>query len=151
MSTINQLTAVDKVISSDQVLIYSSDNGDTRKASINIIAAFIKTLISAVDNKNTQYSQPSATGFTITIADAGNSIWLIVTPLTGYAAGTIVLPAVANCVDKQEILVNSTQAVTTLTINANGSTVLGAPTTLAANAFFRLRFDAVMKTWYRVG
>jgi hypothetical protein len=29
--------------------------------------------------------------------------------------------------------------------------VNGAPTTLAANAFFRLRFDGVFNAWYRIG
>jgi hypothetical protein len=53
--------------------------------------------------------------------------------------------------DKQEILVNTTQAITALTINANGATIVGAPTTLAAGGFFRLRFDGVLDTWYRVG
>ena len=37
------------------------------------------------------------------------------------------------------------------TVAGNGSTVNGAPTTLAANSFFRLRFDGVFKAWYRVG
>lgn len=98
-----------------------------------------------------QYSAPSATGFSVQITDGSGNIHLILTPAAGYAAGTIVLPAVANCIDGQDILVNCTQAVTTLTINGNGSTVTGAPTTLAANAFFRLRFDDVTNTWYRVG
>ncbi|MNR16702.1 hypothetical protein D3C85_1333210 [compost metagenome] len=61
------------------------------------------------------------------------------------------LPAVANIIDKQEVLVNCTQAVTTLTINGNGATVTGAPTTLAANAFFRLKYDQPSTVWYRVG
>ena len=40
----------------------------------------------------------------------------------------------------------------TLTINGNGATaVTGAPTALAANAFFRLRFDRATSSWYRVG
>jgi hypothetical protein len=78
-------------------------------------------------------------------------VWLILTPVAGYAAGTITLPLSTNVVNKQEILVNCTQAVTTLTINGNGATVTGAPTTLAANAFFRLRYDGVTGTWYRVG
>jgi hypothetical protein len=62
-----------------------------------------------------------------------------------------VLPLLANCVDKQEILVNCTQAITTLTVNGNGATVTGAPTTLSANGFFRLRFDGLANVWYRVG
>jgi hypothetical protein len=47
--------------------------------------------------------------------------------------------------------VNTTQAVTALTVAGNGATVNGAPTTLAANGFFRIRFDAVLDVWYRVG
>ena len=152
MTTINQLSAVDAVVSSDQVPIYSSGQGDARKASMSVIKTFVLSGATTSDDKVTQYAAPSATGFSVTILDSsGTSVWLILTPLAGYAAGTLVLPAVANCVDRQEILFNTTQAVTTLTINANGATVIGAPTTLAANAFFRLRFDDVLNTWYRVG
>ncbi len=151
MPTINQLSAVDEVVSSDQVPIYSSENGDARKASMAVLLAFFKGQITANDDKLTQYAAPSATGFTVTINNDSLSVWLILTPVAGYAAGTLTLPAVANCVDRQEVLVNTTQAVTTLTIAGNGATVTGAPTTLAANAYFRLRFDAVTKTWYRVG
>ena len=152
MTTINQLSAVDSVVSSDQVPIYSSGQGDARKASMSVIKTFVLAGSTSSDDKVTQYSSPTATGFSVTILDSsGTSVWLILTPLAGYAAGTLVLPAVANCVDRQEILFNTTQAVTTLTINANGATVIGAPTTLAANAFFRLRFDEVLNTWYRVG
>lgn len=151
MPTINQLSAVDEVVSSDQVPIYSSENGDARKASMATLLAFFAGQITANDDKITQYSAPSATGFSVQVNNDTESVWLILTPTGAFAAGTLVLPAVANCVDRQEILVNCTQAVTALTINGNGSTVTGAPTTLAANAFFRLRFDAVTKTWYRVG
>lgn len=151
MSTINQLSAVDQVVSSDQVPIYSSANGDARKASMSTLLAFFGTQITANDDKITQYAAPSATAFNVQLNNAGNSIWLVLTPTGTLAAGTLTLPAVANCVDRQEILVNSTQTVTALTIAANGATVTGGPTTIAANGFFRLRFDAVTKTWYRVG
>lgn len=151
MPTINQLTAVDNVVSSDQVPIYQSENGDARKASMAVIKTFMLDGITAADDKITQYAAPSATGFSVQITNGPDSIWLILTPNAGYAAGTIVLPALANCVDKQEVLVNCTQAVTALTVSGNGATVTGAPTTLAANAFFRLRFDDVVNVWYRVG
>jgi len=82
---------------------------------------------------------------------AGGDVWLRVTPTAGFAAGTITLPALASSVDRQEVLVTCNQAVTTFTVNGNGSTVEGAPTTLAANAFFRLRYEAVFHVWVRVG
>lgn len=125
-------------------------NQDYRVSTASLLA-YIQANISAADNKITQYAAPSATGFSVAITDGDDSIWLVLTPTAGFAAGTIVLPALANCVDKQEILVNCTQAVTTLTITGNGSTVTGAPTTLAANAFFTLRFEDVTNTWYRIG
>lgn len=151
MPQINQLSAVDQVQPSDQVPIYSSANGDARKASLSLLKTFFQEGITAADDKVTQYSAPSATGFSVQINNDLDSVWLILTPTGAFAAGTLVLPAVANCVDKQEILVNCTQAVTTLTVSGNGATVTGAPTTLAANGFFRLRFDIITSTWYRVG
>ena len=151
MPTINKLTAVSQVVSSDQFPIYSSENGDARKASMATLLTFISGQITSIDDMLTQYAAPSVTGFSIQINNDSDSIWLVLTPTAGFAAGTLVLPSVANCVDRQEILVNSTQAVTTLTISNGGATVTGAPTTLAANAFFRLRFDTVTDTWYRVG
>lgn len=151
MPTINQLSSVDAVVSSDQIPIYSSENGDARKASLATLAKYLATQVTSVDDMVTQYFAPSATGFTVTITDGPNSIWLVLTPTAGFAAGTIKLPTMTNCVDRQEILVNTTQAVTALTINGNGSTVTGAPTTLAAGAYFRLRFDGVTDTWYRGG
>jgi hypothetical protein len=151
MPTINQLSSVDTVYANDLLPIFSQSNGDARKASMTLIAAFVQSLVTSTDDKLTQYAAPAATGFSVAIVGTGQSVWLVLTPLAGYAVGTIVLPAVAGVADKQELLVNTTQAVTTLTIDANGATVVGAPSTLAAYAFFRLRFDGVLKTWYRVG
>lgn len=151
MPQINQLAAVGQVQSGDQVPIYSGANGDARKASLSLLKTFFQEGITAADDKITQYAAPNATGFSVQINNDAGSVWLVLTPTAGFAAGALVLPAVANCVDRQEILVNCTQVVTTLTVSGNGSTVAGAPTTLAANGFFRLRFDAVLKTWYRVG
>ena len=151
MPQINQLSSTDEVQPGDQVPIYSAANGDARKASLALLKTFFQEGITAADDKITQYAAPSATGFSVQVNNGADSVWLVLTPTAGFAAGTLVLPAVANCVDRQEILVNCTQAVTTLTITGNGSTVTGAPTTLDANSFFRLRFDAATKTWYRVG
>ena len=151
MATIPNLSEITTLSSSDEIPVKTSSSSTARRVSLSNLKDFINASVTAADDKVTQFSSPSATGFTITLADDGDSKWLVLTPDAGYAAGTITLPAVANCVDKQEVLVNSTQAVTALTIGANGATVTGAPTTMAANAFFTLRFDAVMSKWYRVG
>lgn len=148
---INQLSAVDTVSAGDLLALWATSNGDTRKCSLTVLAAFLQTLITANDDKITQYAAPSATAFNVQINNDNLSVWLILTPNAGYATGTITLPALANCIDKQEILVNTTQAVVALTIGANGSNLAGMPTALVAGGFFRLRFDGVLDTWYRVG
>lgn len=128
-------------------------NGVDRRASVSELAALLQGLLTS-SGLITQYAAPNATGFSVTIAPPSNgaSMFLLLTPAATYAAGTITLPAQATCVDGQELLVTCTQIVTSLTVAGNGSTVNGAPTTLAAaNAFFRLRFDGVLKAWYRVG
>lgn len=151
MPQINQLATVDQINPGDQVPIFATNQGDARKASMSLLKEFFQEGATSTDDKITQYSAPSATGFSVQVSDNPESVWLVLTPTAGFAAGTIVLPSLVKCVDRQEILVNCTQAVTTLTVSGNGSTVTGAPATLAANAFFRLRFDATTSTWYRVG
>lgn len=133
---------------------YDPANGSDRRASVTSLVALIQSLLTAAGALVTQYAAPNASGFTVLIAPPtdGASMFLLLTPAAGYAAGTITLPAVATCADGQELLVSCTQIVTALTVAGNGATVNGAPTTLAAaNAFFRLRFDAVLDSWYRVG
>ena len=151
MPTIPELSNLQSLASSDLFPFYSNTNGDTFSISAANLASFIQSLMTVNDGKITQYSAPSATGFSVQINDDDLSVWLALTPVAGYANGTLVLPTKSKCVDKQEILVNCTQAITTLTITGNGATVTGAPTTMAANAFFRLRYDIITSTWYRVG
>ena len=151
MPTINQLSSVDDLSGGDLFPVYVSADGDARKVSATNLRDFILSDASVADDKITQYAAPSATGFSVTILNGPDSVWLILLPTGAFAAGTLVLPLLANCVDKQEILVNCTQTVSTLTINGNGATVTGAPTSLSANGFFRLRFDGLANVWYRVG
>lgn len=131
---------------------YDQNNGADRRVSVTEFCALLQTLLSA-SAPLAQYSAPAATGFSVTVAPAvsGQSTWLLLTPAAGYAAGTVVLPASSTAVDGQEISVTCTQSVGTLTTSGNGATVNGAPTSLSANGFFKLRFDGVFGAWYRVG
>lgn len=147
--SINNLNA-GTIATSDQVPFFSVSNGQDRKATVSEL---LNLAAATATGTETQYASPNATGFTVTVSPSqtGNSMWVLMTPLAGYAAGTVVYPAVATCVHGQELLITSTQAVTTLTTNGNGATVNGAPTTMAANSFHRLKFDGVNKSWYRIG
>ncbi|QRF55312.1 hypothetical protein [Variovorax paradoxus] len=154
MTDINDLSSNDQLSIGDLIPIWSSANGDTRRISITALVAFVMAQVAANSGFVTQYAAPSATGFSVQIKPpvAGTAAFLLLTPAAAYAAGTVILPPVAECIDGQEVLVTCTQAVTALTVNGNGATAVnGAPATLAANSFFRLRFDFIAKSWYRVG
>jgi hypothetical protein len=143
---INQLTTVTEVDNSTLWPVWSSSQ--SMKATGPLILAWLQANLTFTGLALAQqYAAPSATGFSVTLEAADS--WLILTPLAGYAAGTIVLPSVRT--NGQVVQVNCTQAVTTLTVSGNGTTVTGAPTTLAANGFFKLQFDAVLAAWFRVG
>lgn len=145
-----KLSRTSAVEAGDGFVIDKNVDGDFRVLDQQGMIDFINQSVNG-GKPVTRYAAPSATGFNVQI-DSGSDIHLILTPLAGYAAGTITLPNVQLLSDKQTLVVNTTQAVTTLTVAANGaSAVIGAPTTLAANAFFTLKYDLVMKTWYRVG
>jgi hypothetical protein len=158
MSRIIDLTAVDSLAAADNLPLYSSANGDARRASLTTLLEFVGDNLTASGSSfATQYSAPAAAatvtiGSSATDADGSENVHLILTPAGTLATLTLKLPAVADLVDKQEILVNCTQIITTLSWDANGAgDIVGEPTTLAANAFLRLKYDAVTTNWYRVG
>ena len=149
MADINRYSQASSLSGGDQIVVWSTENGDTRKASLTQLKAFTTP---GNTGEATEYSAPSATGFSATIAEStGRNVWLYLTPVAGYANGAIVLPSATDSVHGQEVVVSCTQSVTTLAVTSSGSTVTGVPTTLAANAFFRLKFESVTKTWQRVG
>ena len=148
MTSINKLSALDTLTGGDLLAVWATGNGDTRKASLALLTSYLQGALSLPGVLTTQYAAPSATAFTVTVAQ-GNT-WLVLTPTGTFAAGTIVLPSAPD--DKAEVSVNCTQIVTALTVSAGGTTVTGAPTTLAAaNEFFTMRYDAATSAWYRVG
>lgn len=144
-ATINNLTSASVLSLADLIPLWPSADQDTRKATLQALLTLLQANLSVPGALTTQYAAPSATGFSVTLAKADT--WLLLTPAAGYAAGTIVLPATKTA--GQRVQVNCTQAVTTLTVSGNGTTVTGAPTTLAANAFFTLSYDATLNAWYR--
>ena len=152
-TTINQLTATDAVVAGDQVPVYTQNNGDTRKAAMSVLQAYMQANLNfSTSVEKTTYSSP-ATGTTVTLTSDGSNIRLIITPAATIATLTITLPAISTLVDHQKIIVSSSQIITTLTVNGNDAgAVNGAPTTIAAaNGYFTLEYDAVTTNWIRIG
>lgn len=145
----SKLNRTDRFDSGDLVVLWVGGDYDYRAISKD---DFVKALSDSLSGgkPTTQYAAPNATGFNVQIDSMIGDVHLILTPTADYAAGTITLPL--SPVDKQTVLMNSTQAVTALTVTPqSGAVVLGQPATLSANGFFTLKFDAVLKRWYRVG
>lgn len=153
MTSINNLSGIDAVTAGDLLVVRVTNDSQNRKAAISVIQKFMQDNLSfGVSAFTTQFASPSSTGFSIQINDNTDDTHLILTPTATFATGTIVLPKPTIAVDKQQVLVNSTQIVTTLTIDGNGAiAVTGEPTTLAANDFFTLKFEKATSVWYRIG
>ena len=148
MSGIGDLTTATVLGLGDNIPLQSAADNDARKASLTALVAFMQANLTFPTGALTpQYAAPSATAFNVAV-NSGN-VWLLLTPTAGFAAGTITLPA--NPVAGQQVRVSCTQAVTTLTVAGNGRTVTGAPTTIAANGFFLMWFDATLNAWFRAG
>lgn len=152
MRPINQLAAIDKFQPNDQFPVFQTSNGDSRRGAVSLLQAYMQENLIFNEGFTTQRATPSATDFSVELQDVSQNIWLILSPTGTLAAGTVVLPAIASVIDKQEVLVNCTQVVTGFRVEANGAgSVVGAPTNLTANSFFRLRYDQTTNAWYRVG
>lgn len=145
----SKLNRTDRFDNGDLVVLWAGGDYDYRGISKDDFVKVLSDSLS-IGKPVTQYAAPNATGFNVQIDSMVGDVHLILTPTAGYATGTITLPL--SPVDKQTVLVNSTQAITTLTVSPQtGATVIGQPATLVANGFFTLKFDAVLKRWYRVG
>lgn len=143
--------------------LFAGNYGITATSSITVLQNYMQENLdfsssSSIPQYITQYAAPSSTGFSVTISNGvigstqNDNVHLILTPGGTYATGTIILPPTPGAIDKQLVMVNCTQIVNTLTINRNGATaVTGAPSSLAVNSFFTLKYDAPTSTWYRVG
>ncbi len=151
MTTINRLTRTDTVSAGDVVPVYVQNQGDARGASMTVIADFVLSTIEISGTDFiTQYALPAATGFSVQVNNTSEHTHLIISPTGSFAAGTIVLPAIANLIEGQQVIVTITQPLAALTITPNGTTVIGAPSVLGANQSFRLMFDLASSTWYMI-
>jgi DNA-binding transcriptional regulator LsrR (DeoR family) len=122
---------------------------DTTSVDMTILGAgttLDPLVISAVVKTGSDVTVTPATGGT-TVIDANTNLEVFDAAAT-IATHTITLPLTTNSFLK-EITIISTHIITALTVGgAVGTTVAGAPTTLAANAYFKMRL--VGTVWRRV-
>lgn len=150
MPTINQLPLLAQVSSGDQIPVYTPTNGDARRLPVSqLLAYFQQTFASPTVSTNIYVP---TTGFNIAVPTPVGPQWILLQPAGTLATGTVTLPLNTTTPDGSEVLVTTTQIVTTFTLSINGaSAAFGAPTTMAANAFFKVRFVQSTNSWYRIG
>lgn len=150
MPTINQLAGISQVSGGDQLPIYVPNNGDARKVSVNQLLQYFQTTFAAPTVATNLYTP--GTGFNITVpTPVSEQQWMVIQPAGTLAAGTVTLPLNTGTPDGTQVLVTTTQIITAFTLALNGAaSAFGAPTTLAANAFFTMRFYQATNSWYRV-
>lgn len=147
MVTINNLSTMSTVSSGDKLPIYSNEQGDARKVSIATLMDYFEANFASPEY-TTVINAPTSSGFNLLMSAYTTNVWMIVNPTGTFAAGTVTLPATADCFDGQEIILCTTQVITAFTLDGNGSTLVGQPTALGAGAFFTIRFNALQSTWY---
>lgn len=151
MPTINQLAGLSQISGGDLLPIYVPNNGDARKVSVSQLLAYFQTVFAAPTVSTNLYT-PGA-GFNVTVpTPVSEQQWMLLQPAGTLATGTITLPLNTGTPDGTQLLVTTTQIITAFTLALNGAAAaFGAPTTLAADAFFTMRFYQATNSWYRIG
>lgn len=147
-----RLNITDRIGPNDSVVLWSANNQDFRGVPVDLLIEKIQEGIEKVDYPpiNIQHFNPNA-NFTLNIENHEVGTYLILNPTSGLSTGSIKLPERYSVQDAQEVAVACSQQITSFSIDGNGALVVGAPNTLAASGFFKLKYDKLSNTWYRVG
>lgn len=150
MPTINQLPRLAQVSPGDQVPVYSPNNGDARRLPVSSLLQYFQKTFASPTLATNVYTP--GTGFNVAVpTPVAAQQWMLIQPAGTLALGTITLPLNTQTPDGTEVLVTTTQQITGFTLALNGATAAyGAPSTLAAEDFFRMRFVQATNSWYRI-
>jgi hypothetical protein len=150
MPQINQLPLLSQVSSGDQLPVYSPNNGDARRTSVGSLLTYFQQTFASPTMAVNVYTP--GTGFNQAVpTPVAEQQWMLIQPAGTLATGTITLPLNTGTPDGTEVLVTTTQEITTFTLALNGASAAnGAPSTLLANEFFRVRFVQSTNSWYRI-
>jgi hypothetical protein len=150
MPTINQLPLLTQVSAGDQLPVYSPNNGDARRLPMSALLSYFQQQFASPTVAVNLYVP--ATGFNIAApTPVSEQQWILLQPAGTLAAGTVTLPLNTSTPDGTEILVTTTQTITSFAVGLNGATaVYGSPTTLQSGAAVRLRFYLATNSWYSI-
>jgi hypothetical protein len=150
MPQINQLSSISQVSGANQIPVYDQNNGDARKMSVSALLQYFQATFAAPTVATNLFTP--GTGFNVAVpTPVSEQQWMIIQPAGTLATGTVTLPLNTGTPDGTEVLITTTQQITAFTLALNGaSNGYGAPSTLAAQDFFRMRFYQATNSWYRI-
>lgn len=150
MPYINQLPLLTVASPGDQIPVYTPNNGDARRLPIGALLQYFQQTFASPTLATNVYTP--GTGFNLPVpTPVAQQQWMLIQPAGTLATGSVTLPLNTSTPDGTEVLITTTQQITAFTLNANGASALyGAPTTLAAEDFFRMRFVQATNSWYRI-
>jgi len=150
MPQIYQLPLVNQASLGDQIPVYTPNNGDARRMSLNTLLQFFQQQFASPTLATNIYTP--GTGFSIGVpTPVSQQQWMLLQPAGTLATGTITLPLNTITPDGTEVLITTSQQITAFTLGLNGAAAAyGDSTTLAAEDFFRMRFVLATNSWYRI-
>jgi len=150
MPYINQLPLLVQASPGDQIPVYTPNNGDARRLPISALLQYFQQTFASPTLATNIYTP--GTGFNQAVpTPVAQQQWMLIQPAGTLASGTITLPLDTGTPDGTEVLVTTTQEITAFTLAPNGAAnVYGAPTTLLAEEFFRMRYVQATNSWYRI-
>ena len=145
-----RLSITDRIGPNDSVVLWSANNQDFRGVPLDVLREEIKAEQGGQPSLLVQHFNPNA-NFTLNIENNEAGTYLILNPSVSITTGSIKLPERYDVIDGQVLLVACAQQVNNFSVDGNNALVIGAPNALAANGFFKLKYDKLSNTWYRVG
>jgi hypothetical protein len=151
MPTINQLPLQTDITSGDQLPIYSQNNGDARRISVNSLFEYFEE---SLGTSEPTYIYTPVDGFNIPVpTPVSKKQWIVLNAGISFATGTITLPLNTITPDGTEVLVSTRSQVDALTININGASAIYPVQFSAPFVFFgarRFRFLQATNSWYSI-
>jgi hypothetical protein len=150
MPSINQLPVIGQVSPGDQIPVYTPNNGDARRMSVNALLTFFQQSFASPTLAVNLFVPGN--GFNITVpTPVSEQQWMLLQPAGTLASGTITLPLNTGVPYGTTVLITSTQEITSLTIALNGaSAIYGAVTALGAGCAAVYRFYQPTNSWYNI-
>ena len=150
MPSINQLPVIGQVSPGDQIPVYTPNNGDARRMSVNALLQYFQQTFASPTLAVNLYVPGS--GFNITVpTPVSEQQWMLLQPAGTLATGTITLPLNTGVPDGTTVLITTTQEITSLTIALNGATAIyGGVSFLGAGTATAIRFYQPTNSWYQI-